>query len=116
MGNHRSRIGIYAGTFDPVHAGHIAFALQAMERADLDSLCFLPERRARTKQGVEHFGHRVAMLRRATQPHPKFSVLELDDVSFTVERTLPALYKRFPQTQLIFLFGSDAVEQLPNWP
>lgn len=114
--NKPRRIGIYAGTFDPVHAGHVAFALQTVERADLDVLYFLPERRARFKQGVEHFGHRVAMLKRASQPHPKFDVLELDDVSFTIDRTLPSLSKKFPQSQLVFLFGSDAVEQLPNWP
>jgi nicotinate-nucleotide adenylyltransferase len=110
------RIGIYAGTFDPVHAGHIAFALQAMERAGLHEVYFLPERRPRFKQGVEHFGHRVAMLRRAIKPHPKFEILELNDVSFSVERTLPALCKRFPKARLVFLFGSDAIEQLADWP
>jgi cytidyltransferase-like protein len=61
----QSRIGIYSGTFDPVHAGHMAFALQAMQEAKLDRLYFLPERRPRYKQGVEHFAHRVAMLERA---------------------------------------------------
>ncbi len=111
-----SRIGIYSGTFDPVHAGHIRFALQAVEQAELDELYFLPERRPRHKQGVEHFGHRVAMLNRASRPHPKFSVLELDDVSFTVQRTLPALRKRFLDSQLVFLFGSDVIEQLTEWP
>lgn len=110
-----SRIGIYAGTFDPVHTGHIAFALQAMEQAGLDAIYFLPERKPRYKQGVEHFGHRVAMLKRASKPHPRFSVLELDDVSFTIRRTLPALQKRFGDSQLVFLFGSDVINQLPNW-
>jgi len=111
-----SRIGIYAGTFDPVHAGHVKFALQATENAKLDEIYFLPERKPRNKQGVEHFGHRVAMLNRASRPHPKFSVLELDDVSFTIRRTIPALRKRFPASQLVFLFGSDVIEQLPEWP
>jgi nicotinate-nucleotide adenylyltransferase len=112
----KNRVGIYAGTFDPVHAGHMTFALQAMERAGLDELHFLPERRPRFKQGIEHFGHRVAMLRQAVKPHPRFKIIELDDVSFNVERTLPALRKRFPQAQLVFLFGSDAIEQLADWP
>lgn len=110
------RIGIYAGTFDPVHAGHIGFALQAMEYAGLDKLYFLPERRPRHKNGVEHFGHRVAMLKKAARPHPKFDVLELDDVSFSVVRTLPKLEAKCPGSQLIFLFGSDAVSNLPSWP
>ncbi len=110
------RIGIYAGTFDPVHAGHISFALQAMEQAKLDKLYFLPERRPRYKQGVEHFGHRVAMLRRAIKPHPRFRILELPDISFSVGRTLPRLQKIFSDHQLVFLLGSDLVTYLSEWP
>ncbi|MGC1176777.1 MAG: adenylyltransferase/cytidyltransferase family protein [Candidatus Saccharimonadales bacterium] len=111
-----ARIGIYAGTFNPVHAGHITFALQAVEAAELDELYFLPERQPRSKKGVEHFGHRVAMLRRAAAPHPKFEILELEDVNFSVKQTLPRLRKRFPGDQLVFLFGSDAISHLLDWP
>jgi len=114
--NKKNRVGIYAGTFDPVHSGHITFALEAIDRASLDALYFLPERKPRHKKGVEHFGHRVAMLRRAIKPHPKFRILELHDISFNMERTLPALLAKFPDSQLAFLFGSDAIEYLPNWP
>lgn len=110
------RIGIYSGTFDPVHAGHIGFALQAMEAAQLDTVYFLPERRPRDKTGTEHFGHRVAMLRRATKPHRRLHVLELEDVSFTVDRTMARLQKRFPKAQLVFLFGSDVVQNMNAWP
>jgi len=109
------RIGIYAGTFDPVHAGHVSFALQAILAARLDKVYFLPERRPRNKQHVEHFGHRVAMLRRAIKPHPQFEVLELVDVSFSVERTLPELQRRFKGSELVFLFGSDVLQNLRNW-
>lgn len=110
------RVGIYAGAFDPVHAGHVTFALQAIEEAKLDKIFFLPERRPRHKQGVEHFGHRVAMLKQACQPHPRLSVLELVDVSFSVERTLPKLRQQFASAELVFLFGSDAITSLPQWP
>ena len=110
------RIGIYAGTFDPVHTGHITFALQSLEAANLDEIYFLPERRPRNKQQVEHFGHRVAMLRRAIKPHPQFGVLELVDVSFSINRTLPFLKREFPKSQLVFLFGSDIVPGLADWP
>ncbi len=110
------RIGIYAGTFDPVHAGHITFALQAVQAAGLDKVYFLPERRPRQKQHVEHFGHRVAMLGRAVRPHPQFEVLELVDVSFSVERTLPELQRRFPGEELVFLFGSDVLPRIRDWP
>lgn len=111
-----SRIGIYAGTFDPVHAGHITFALQAMQAADLDKVYFLPERRPRGKQHVEHFGHRVAMLKRAAAPYPQFEVLEMVDVSFSITRTLPQLRTRFKDSELVFLFGSDILPRLQGWP
>jgi nicotinate-nucleotide adenylyltransferase len=110
------RLGIYAGTFDPVHIGHITFALQALEAGNLDHIYFLPERRPRAKVGVEHFGHRVAMLKRALRPYPQFSVLELVDVSFSVQRTLPTLQQKFAQAQLVFLFGSDVIPGLAAWP
>jgi nicotinate-nucleotide adenylyltransferase len=110
------RIGIYAGTFDPVHAGHIAFGLQSIQAAQLDRIYFLPERRPRDKQHVEHFGHRVAMLKRAVKPHPQFDVMELVDVSFSVKRTLTYLRQQFPGDQLVFLFGSDIIPKIAEWP
>lgn len=111
-----SRIGIYAGTFDPVHTGHITFALQSLQIAKLDEVYFLPERRPRAKQQVEHFGHRVAMLRKALKPHPQFDVLDLVDVNFSIERTLPFLKNKFEGDELVFLFGSDIVESVADWP
>ncbi len=110
------RVGVYAGTFDPVHAGHIAFALEAMQTAKLDRVIFLPERRPRFKTATEHFGHRVAMLNRAVRPHPKLEVLELVDGNFTVKRTLPRLHSLFPGVQLVLLMGSDVVSHVPDWP
>jgi nicotinate-nucleotide adenylyltransferase len=110
------RIGIYAGTFNPVHAGHMAFALQALKAARLDQLVFLPERKPRHKSGVEHFGHRTAMLTRAIRPYPAFSVAEFDDRNFSVQRTLPKLQQTFPDARLVLLFGSDVIRHVPHWP
>jgi nicotinate-nucleotide adenylyltransferase len=110
------RIGIYAGAFDPVHVGHIGFALQALEAARLDGVIFLPERRPVNKPSVEHYAHRVAMLTRALAPHPKLSVMEMVDRRYTVKRTLPELEVLFPGDKLVFLMGSDALRHLPEWP
>jgi nicotinate-nucleotide adenylyltransferase len=110
------RIGIYAGTFNPVHVGHVAFALQAIDYAKLDQVYFMPERQPRAKPGTEHFGHRVAMLGRALQPHPRCEILELPDINFSIAKTLPTLQQKFPNSQLVFLFGSDIVPSLPTWP
>lgn len=109
------RLGIYAGAFDPVHAGHVAFALQAREVANLDEVIFMPERRPRAKPGVEHFAHRVAMVKAALAPHPRLSVMEVVEAQFSVGRTYTGLQAMFPQAQLVFLMGSDAVLTLPTW-
>lgn len=93
----------------------MAFAMQAMVAAKLDKLYFLPERRPRSKKHVEHFGHRVAMLKQAVKPYPKFDVLEFDDVSFAVKRTLPKLEVMFPGNRLVFLVGSDVAEHMGQW-
>lgn len=110
------RIGIYAGAFNPVHTGHITFALQAIKAAKLDGVVFLPERQPRFKSGVEHFGHRVAMLTRAIKPHPDLAVLELVDRNFTVRRTWPKLQATFPNATFVLLMGSDTVLHMPDWP
>ncbi|HEV2403760.1 MAG TPA: nicotinate-nicotinamide nucleotide adenylyltransferase [Candidatus Saccharimonadales bacterium] len=115
MRRQNKRIGIYSGAFDPVHVGHVGFALQAIKAARLDQVVFMPERSPRRKRGIEHYAHRVAMLQQAIAPYPKMSVLELADKQFTVHRTLPQLQKLFG-AQLVILLGSDVVSHLPNWP
>lgn len=110
------RIGIYAGAFDPVHAGHIAFALQALELAQLDEIVFLPERRPRAKPGVEHYAHRIAMLKKALRPHPMLSVMETVERNYSVTRTLPALQQLFKGARLVMLIGSDVALCLAQWP
>lgn len=111
----KPRIGIYAGAFDPVHSGHIAFALQAIRTAKLDQVIFMPERRPRFKPSVEHYGHRIAMLKAAAAPHPRLAVMEVVDRHFTVRRTLPLLQGEFRNAELVFLMGSDAAITVPHW-
>lgn len=110
------RIGIYAGSFDPVHAGHIGFALQAIQAAKLDEVVFMPERMPRHSPGVEHYAHRIAMLRSAIRPHPRLAVMEMVDRRHSVARTLPQLTALYPGDRLVFLLGSDAAAALPQWP
>jgi nicotinate-nucleotide adenylyltransferase len=110
-----NRIGIYAGTFDPVHAGHLTFALQAREAARLDLVYFMPEREPRRKVGVEHYGHRYAMLQRAVRPHARLAVLDTTDKYFNVTRTLPRLQQLFPGAEIVLLLGSDIAQFLPQW-
>lgn len=110
------RIGIYGGTFDPIHSGHISFALQAMRLAQLDEVVFLPERRPRGKTGITHFAHRVAMIKSALKAHPKLTILELSAQKFLPSNTLPILNKLYPDDELFLLLGSDVVYGLSKWP
>lgn len=110
------RIGIYSGTFDPVHYGHIAFALAAIEQCGLDSVVFLPEPNPRGKKSATPLEHRAAMLRLACQTYPRLSVLILSDERFTVAATLPHLQAKFPDAKLILLFGTDVATRIAQWP
>lgn len=111
------KVGIYSGTFDPVHKGHVAFALKAAETAGLDKVYFLPEAVPRRKKGVTHYAHRMAMLRLATKPYERLEILDLPDKRFTVKQTLPRLEKLFGDDELHLLIGSDVVQYLPSgWP
>lgn len=110
------RIGIFAGTFDPVHAGHAAFAKAAIKLCNLDRVVFLPEPKPRGKVRVTGIGHRVAMLRLATQDNPSFEVMQLPDDQFTIAKTLPELQEKFAGAQLVMLFGSDVAATVHTWP
>jgi nicotinate-nucleotide adenylyltransferase len=112
----KNKIGIYSGSFDPVHLGHITFALQAIETANLAKVYFLPERLPLDKPYLEHFGHRVAMIKSAIKPHRKLDILEIEDRTFSVKKTLPKLLKKFESSELVFLFGSDKVKSMADWP
>ena len=112
----RRRIGIYSGTFNPVHAGHVSFALQALNEAKLDRVYLMPERHRANKKDVAHFAHRVAMIRQAIKPHPNLGLIEAADISFTVAKTLPKLRHQFRASRLVFLMGSDSLASLANWP
>lgn len=109
------RIGIFAGTFDPVHAGHIAFAVTTKKVARLDQVYFLPEVKPRYKTGVTHVAHRAAMLHLAIRPYSYFQVLDLPDRQFSVGGTLPRLNRYFEHDQLVFMMGSDTFSSLPEW-
>ncbi|HSW98998.1 MAG TPA: nicotinate-nicotinamide nucleotide adenylyltransferase [Candidatus Saccharimonadales bacterium] len=110
-----ARVGIFPGTFDPVHEGHIAFALQALQAAGLDRVVLVPEPWPRGKQCTA-LAHRAAMLELAVAAHPQLSVLRATSRQFTVARTLPELQASFPQDKLALLLGSDVLRGLARWP
>lgn len=106
----KQRIGIFSGTFDPVHKGHIAFALEAARVCRLDKVIFLPERLPRAKQNVTDIQHRLAMLRAATAEHPGLETALLRSSQFTVQQTLPEILQLCGDAKLTLLIGSDVAQ------
>lgn len=113
------KIGIYAGTFDPIHNGHIAFAQVALD-AGLEKVMFLVEPRPRRKQGVRALEHRLAMVNLAIQDQPKMGSIILEQARFTAHETIPLLQNRFKGYQLVLLFGDDVIahiaHHIADWP
>jgi len=100
------RVGIYSGTFDPVHAGHIVFALKSQKIADLEHIYFVPERRPQHGAAPEHYVHRSAMLARALQPYKQFSVFDLPDARLT-SRSLTRVISGLPEAEYSLLITAS---------
>ena len=114
------RLGIYGGSFDPVHYGHLLLAESAREQCRLDQVWFLPAAVPPHKQqrDLVPAHRRVEMLQLAILGHASFliSTREIDrgGVSFTVD-TLAAIQADHPGDELFLLLGADALNDLPGW-
>jgi nicotinate-nucleotide adenylyltransferase len=113
------RLGIYGGSFDPVHYGHLLLAECCREQLQLDRVWFLPAAVPPHKQReISAAKHRVEMLRLALGGHESLEVstLEIDrgGVSYTVD-TLAAITAERPGTTLFLLMGADSLHDLRNW-
>ena len=115
------RIGIFGGTFDPPHVGHLLAANDAVEALALDRLYFVPAARQPLKAGLAASAphHRVAMVERLFAGDPRFALetieIERGGLSYTID-TLRALRARWQvDVTLFLLLGRDAAATLPQW-
>lgn len=115
------RVGIFGGTFDPVHIGHLITAEQSREQAGLDQVWFVPSARPPHKQdlAVTSFSQRVEMLSLALvgqEGHFRIETLERDrpGPSYTID-TLTELRRLYPQHDFCLMVGSDCLPDLPKW-
>ncbi len=115
-----TKIGVYAGTFDPIHSGHIAFAEAALSSRSIDRVYFLPEPRPRHKQAVKSLDHRVTMVELAVKDNELLGIIKLSQARFTPHETIPVLSARFPDCKLVLLFGDDVIarmlDHMAEWP
>lgn len=117
------RIGIFGGTFDPPHVGHLLAANDAVEALSLDRAVFIPAARQPLKVDalVAPPRDRLAMVTLAIAGEGRFSVdpveIERDGLSFTIDtlRILRARWRDDPALALVLLLGEDLVASLPKW-
>lgn len=114
------RLGLFGGSFDPVHLGHLLVAQAAREELALDRLFFIPAAKSPFKpvQAPAAPEERLRLLRLALAGK---SWCELDDqeirrggVSYTID-TVRDYLKRFREAHIFYLIGGDHVAQLPKW-
>jgi nicotinate-nucleotide adenylyltransferase len=114
------RLGIFGGSFDPVHNGHLALARACQQQAGLDEVWFTPTAVQPLKQKGPHASdvERVEMLRLAIGDNDAWRVctLEIDrgGMSYTID-TLRQLDEELPDASLFFCIGSDALRDVARW-
>ena len=114
------RLGIFGGTFDPVHFGHLALAEECLAAANLDELWLVPAASPPHKGGkkLSRFDQRKEMLELAIAGNEKFKVepMEADrpGPSFTID-TLEEIHKRKPDDELFLIIGGDSALEFSTW-
>ena len=114
------RLGVYGGSFDPPHLGHLLPVIDAAEQLELDGVRFVPASTQPLKVGRASAGpaDRLAMTERLVQGIPGFSVdpAEIDrpGLSYTVD-TLAAVAAEVPGAELFLLLGADAYALFDQW-
>lgn len=113
------KLGIFGGTFDPIHLGHLRAAETAREAAGLDQIAFVPAARSPYKgDPVTSALDRYAMVALATAGHDAFVAADLELLreapSYTVD-TVRALRQARPEDVLFLIVGGDTVAELPTW-
>jgi nicotinate-nucleotide adenylyltransferase len=114
------KLGIFGGSFDPVHLGHLLVAQAAIEELNLHRLFFIPAAQSPFKPASQPAPAvvRMQMLRLALAGKTNCEVDEQEikrgGISYTIE-TLRDYAKRFPQAELFYLIGADNAAKLPEW-
>ena len=114
------RIGVFGGSFDPVHMGHLTIAQDAVEQLELDRLIFVPAAVPPHKQDAKlaDSRHRFEMLQRATEGNLSFEVSDMElqrgGVSYTFD-TITQIQFEHPGAELFFIVGLDSLTILHSW-
>ncbi|OJX70234.1 MAG: nicotinic acid mononucleotide adenylyltransferase [Micrococcales bacterium 73-13] len=106
------------GTFDPIHHGHLVAASEVAQQFDLDEVVFVPTGQPYLKSAVSEGEHRYLMTVIATAANPRFTVsrvdIEREGPTYTAD-TLADVQRLYPDAELFFITGADAVAQILDW-
>ncbi len=116
-----TRVGLYGGTFDPIHVGHLIVARAVREQLELDRVVLIPSARPPHKQTTEltDASHRLAMARLAVKGEDGLEASDCEvkrtGPSYTID-TVTAFRERLgPQAEVIWLIGADTLGELSSW-
>lgn len=116
-----ARFGLFGGSFDPIHFGHLIGARTIAERLNLDRVVLIPSARPPHKQGreVTEARHRLEMARRAVAGDPMFEVDDLElhrqGPSYTFDTVTEYRRRGGADAELFWLIGADSLPELPTW-
>jgi len=114
------KIGLFFGSFNPVHNGHLAIAKAFLSQAGLDQLWWIvsPQNPHKSPNELAPFHHRLAMTKIALSHCLEYHISDIEETlpkpSYTID-TLNHLNKKFPQNNWILLMGADSWNHLPTW-
>lgn len=116
------RTGLFGGTFDPVHIGHLVLAEIVRDEAEIDRIVFIPAHHSphKQRQTPSPASHRLAMLNLAVQNYPEFQVSDIEirrgGISYTID-TLETLQQsiEFRDQTLCPIIGGDSLAELHTW-
>ena len=114
------KIGIYSGSFNPIHHGHVMLANYLVEFSDLDELWFVvsPQNPLKKKEDLLDDDERLKMVKLAVDDDSRFFVsdieMHLPTPSYTIN-TLTALSGQYPDNQFVFICGMDSLQNFKNW-
>lgn len=113
------RIGLFGGTFNPIHNGHLQIAEEVHEKLNLDRVIFIPSGIPPHKdQKIPSAAHRLEMARLAILDKPHFQLCDIEVTrpgkSYSVD-TVSRLKSLYPSDSLFFIIGMDAFHEIPTW-
>ena len=116
----RKQIGLFGGTFDPPHLGHLILASEAHSQLALDRLLWIltPEPPHKQEQSITSISHRLAMVKLAIEGNPSFEIshVELDRPGphYTLD-TIKLIAEQYPAAEITPIIGGDSLRDMPKW-